>query len=233
MSHNEMYGEGLSGGVQQDAYHGPVMPDEQLYSDPLRLNSDRQAIATDYPQQEYIYDSSLHDPVHANALHSDPNNGHYDDSLKEVADAGVQVGNSLMNVNLKPKPEDQLISVLRIRLGSLFVAIEAQGANSVVKVSAETLHLNELGHMKYGKLLDPRGLIGARQQEKRQINMDSITGSGVLKLRLGTGTFAEQLASSDGGGNAEEVEAFADIRLNTLAAALLQPSDYLTRIPFP
>lgn len=140
----------------------------------------------------------------------------FDQTLKEVADVGIQVGNSMMDVNLKPRPEDQLISVLRIRVGSLFIGIEAEGKDSLVKVSTETLQLNELGNMKYGKILDPRGIIGTQQiHEKRQVNMNPLTGNAVLKLRLGTGSYAEDLeeGSSETG--------FADIRINALAAALL------------
>ena len=171
------------------------------------------------------HDNPLHDP-HA-----------FDQTLKEVADIGIQVGNSMMNVNLKPRPEDQLISVLRIRIGCLFIGVEAEGKDSLVKVSAETLRLNELGNMKYGKLLDPRGIIGTeRQQEKRQINMDSLIGNGVLKLRLGAGSYAEQLAV----GTSET--GFADIRVNSLAAALLMSTidnllefgeDEIINLPLP
>lgn len=151
-------------------------------------------------------------------------NHEYDPTLKEVSDVGIQVGNSLMGANLIPNPENQLVSVLRIKAGLITIGIQSQAADSVVKFAAETLVLNELGNLKYGKVLDPRGIVlSENPKEKQAVNMDPLTGEAMLKLRLITGPRAEELAK-DGG----EL-GFADIRVTSLAAALLMSTvDNLT-----
>lgn len=136
--------------------------------------------------------------------------------FKEVKDVQVQAGDSLVNANLKPSGENQLISVLRIHAENINIGIQAKGKDSVVKVSSDRLNLNELGNMKYGRVLDPRGcIIEEKEADKQNIRMSSLTGDAMVKLRLVTGPKAE-LFAKDG-----DTLGFADIRINSLAAALL------------
>ena len=147
---------------------------------------------------------------------------------KDIKDAQVQAGDPLVDANLRPSGENQLISVLRIHAESVKVGIESRdGNNAVVKVTSSQLKLNELGNMKYGQVLDPRGCIiedKEHTQEKQGIvNMSSLTGDAMVKLRMTAGPNAEQFAK---GG---KEFGFADIRVKSLAAALLMSTvDNLT-----
>ena len=145
-------------------------------------------------------------------------------SFKEVKDAQIQAGDPLVNANLKPPAESQLISVLRVRADGANLGIQSKGETSIVKVSADLLNLNELGNMKYGHVLDPRGcIVEEAEKEKHTVNMNNLTGDAMLKLRLITGPKAE-LYAKDG----KEL-GFADIRVDSLAAALLMSTvDNLT-----
>ena len=140
-------------------------------------------------------------------------------------DAQVQAGDPLVDANLRPSGENQLISVLRIHAESVKVGIESKSGNNVVKVTSNKLQLNELGNMKYGKVLDPRGSIieDNKEQATSTVNMNSLTGDAMVKLRMTTGPEAEQFAK-DG-----KEFGFADIRVSSLAAALLMSTvDNLT-----
>ena len=142
---------------------------------------------------------------------------------KEFKDEAIQVGEALMTVNLKPLPEDQLISVLRIQASIITLTVQSKDDDSVVKVAAETLRINELGNMKYGKVVDPRGHIASKDSDKQQVNMNTITGDCVFKMRLLSGPKAEVFApgSKDIG--------FADIRVKSIVAAFLMSTiDNLT-----
>ena len=148
-----------------------------------------------------------------------------ENTFKEVKDAQIQVGDSLMNANLKPSYENQLVSVLRIHSDRINVGVQANGDDLAVKLTSQGINLNELGNMKYGRILDPRGSIIEEKSEenKQNVNMNQLTGDAMLKLRLVFGPAAEHIAagSKDLG--------FADIRVTSLAAALLQSTiDNLT-----
>ena len=147
----------------------------------------------------------------------------YPEQYKEFKDEAIQVGEPLMTVNLKPLPEDQLISVLRIQANIITLTVQSKDDDSIVKVAAETLRLNELGNMKYGKVVDPRGHIPSKDSDKQQVNMNTITGDCVFKMRLLSGPKADEFVpgSKDLG--------FADIRVKSIVAALLMSTiDNLT-----
>lgn len=153
--------------------------------------------------------------------------GHY--TGETLRDAQVQAGDPLVNANLRPSGENQLISVLRIHAESVKVGIESRADNnSVVKVTSNKLQLNELGNIKYGRVLDPRGSIIEDNKERQKqhsdaVNMNSLTGDAMVKLRMTTGPDAEQFAK-DG-----KEFGFSDIRVSSLAAALLMSTlDNLT-----
>ena len=144
---------------------------------------------------------------------------------KETFRDAQQAGDPLVDANLRPSGENQLISVLRIHAESVKVGIESKSGNNVVKVTLNKLQLNELGNMKYGKVLDPRGSIieDNKEQAAGTVNMNSLTGDAMVKLRMTTGPEAEQFAK-DG-----KEFGFADIRVSSLAAALLMSTvDNLT-----
>lgn len=146
------------------------------------------------------------------------------ENFKEVKDAQVQAGDSLVNANLKPSGENQLISLLRIHANGVTVGVQSKGEDSVVKLACESVSLNELGNMKYGIVLDPRGaIVEEKDHDKQSINMNTLTGDAMLKLRLLSGPSAEKFAKG-----AKEL-GFADIRVTSLAAALLMSTiDNLT-----
>ena len=163
------------------------------------------------------------------ACNSRDNSGYFEDVMpypeqyKESKDEAIQVGEPLMTVNLKPLPEDQLISVLQIQASIITLTVQSKEDDSVVKVAAETLRINELGNMKYGKVVDPRGHTPSKDSDKQQVNMNTITGDCVFKMRLLSGPKADEFVtgSKDVG--------FADIRVKSIVAALLMSTiDNLT-----
>ena len=136
----------------------------------------------------------------------------FESQLKGVRDAEVQVGDSFYDS--MSQSVNQLISVLRVRIGAVTVGLQVSGNNSVIKLAAETLALNELGNLNYSQILDNRGNLGDdRSDDKDTVNMNAITGEGALKLRIISGS-----QSSDG----QDAElSFAEIRMEALVAALL------------
>lgn len=140
----------------------------------------------------------------------------FDGTSLELRDIGIQSGDSCLKVNEVVRPENLLVSVLRIQGSIVTIGIQSVGDDSVVKVAMESMNLNELGNIKYGKIMDPRGhTVQSKDADKQHVNMNTLTGECVFKMRLISGPSAEQLAF---GGR--EL-GYADIRITSLCAALL------------
>eukprot|EP00111_Clytia_hemisphaerica_P007740 TCONS_00022484-protein len=191
---------------------GTPNPGTPNLSENRKLSGTATELTPESNLQRHLSNSSFNDSLYA------------EQTYKEVRDAQVQAGDPLVDANLKPSGENQLISVLRIHADNVKVGIQSVGENSIVKVTSNYVNLNELGNMKYGHVLDPRGsIIEEKEQDKQNINMSTLAGDAMLKLRLISGPEAEHFAK-DG-----RDLGFADIRISSLAAALLMSTvDNLT-----
>ncbi|XP_065646748.1 bridge-like lipid transfer protein family member 3B isoform X2 [Hydra vulgaris] len=132
--------------------------------------------------------------------------------VKEFCDVGVQVGESLND--LTSQSLNQLISVLRVRIGGVSLGLQVREDKSTIKFAAETLALNELGNLNYSQMLDSRGNLGEdRSDNKESFSMNAITGEGALKIRITSGA---QVSPGE-----EQELGYAEIRVEALVAALL------------
>ena len=131
-------------------------------------------------------------------------------------DLSIQVGESATH---KVRPEDTIVSIVRLKVSPVSVGINTMDDSSYIKVSAGTITLKELGNMKYINVIDPRGstLVEANTSStsKESVNANALNGDSMLKLRLVTGPKAETLSKG-----AKDL-GFAHIKIHSLVASLL------------